>query len=87
MITRQVILTIPEAIKVTMRLIKFVVFLEKNEFLRVDKWPRRVEIQGSLKINGYKLFCIFDGSDGAVNQTLLGISAIRDITSAALKRA
>jgi hypothetical protein len=78
-------LTVPKSIKVPSRLIIFIVFLEKNDPLRVDKWPRRVEIQGSFKINRHILRCILDGSDSAVNQPLLWIGAIRDIASSSLK--
>ena len=80
-------LTIPKAIKVPSRLIILVIFLEKNDPLRVDKWPRRVEIQGSLKINRHILRCILDSSNGTVNQALLWIGAIRDIASSLLKMA
>lgn len=77
--------TVPEATEVTGRFIVLVVFLEKNKSLRIDKWLRGIEVQGSLKINGHIFRCVFDGSDSAVNQTLLRISAIRNIASRVLE--
>ena len=74
-------LTIPEAIEVSSRFIKFVVFLEENELLGVDQRLRRVEIQWSLEINRHKLRGVFDSPDSAIYQTLFRISAIRNITA------
>jgi hypothetical protein len=79
-----VALTIPEAREVDVRvvlssLIKLIVVLEKNKPLRKDEWLRRVEIQGSLEINGDKFFRILNGTDRSVNQALFGICPIRDI--------
>ena len=79
-------LTVPETIEVPSRLIELVVFLEEDEFLGVDEWLRGIEIQPSFEIDGHKLRRVLGGADGAVNQTLLGISAIGDLASAALTR-
>jgi hypothetical protein len=73
-------LTIPEAIKVPSGLIILIVFLEEDELLGIDKRLGGIEIQGRLKINRHKFRGVFDGSDGAVNQTLLGICSVRNVT-------
>lgn len=73
-------LTIPEAIKVPGGLIILIIFLEQDKLLGVDKRLRRIEIQGRLKINRHELCGVFDGSNGAVNQTLLWIGSVRDMT-------
>ena len=79
-------LTVPEAIEIcAICFIILVVLLEKNEFLRVNKWLRTIEIQGSFKIDGDKLGCILDGPNSTVNQALFGISAIRNMATKALE--
>lgn len=73
-------LTIPEAVEVPSGLIILIIFLEEDELLGVDERLRGIKIQGRLKINRHKFRGVFDGSDGTVDQTLLGISSVRNMT-------
>lgn len=72
---------VPETIEVSGGLVILIILLEENQALGIDQGPSGVKVKGSLQVDRDEFGRVLDSSNGAVNQTLLRISAIGNVTA------
>lgn len=74
--------TVPETIISSIELVVLIIFLEKYETLWINEGSGSIEIESCFKsICGDEIWCIFCGSNGTIDETLLWVRAVGDVTT------